>query len=122
MKVFVNKRINNTTRVVSLLGLELYKTEDTDDARTQYFLGNFIYTKKIKSKIKELKTYKIFNFPISTRIIEDDIFHSDDGDFDGKPYKSYILDPQKRGTIGFRSIEVICLKDILLNVLGAEIN
>ena len=56
------------------------------------------------------------------RIIEDDIFHSDDGDFDGKPYKSYILDPQKRGTIGFRSIEVICLKDILLNVLGAEIN
>ena len=73
MKVFVNKKINNTTRVVSLLGLELYKTEDTDDARTQYFLGNFIYTKKIKSKIKELKTYKIFNFPISTRIIEDDI-------------------------------------------------
>ncbi len=73
MKVFVNKKINNTTNVISLLGLELYKIEDTDNVRIQYFLGNFICIKKIKSKIKELKTYKIFNFPILIRIIVNNI-------------------------------------------------
>ena len=52
------------------------------------------------------------------QINENDIFHSDDKDYDGIPCKSYILTPLTRG---FTSMEVICLKDILLNVLGAEI-
>ncbi len=73
MKIFTNRKINNTTRIVSLLGIELYKTDDTEDARTQYFLGNFIYTKRIKSKIKDLKVYKIMGLPISKRTIENDI-------------------------------------------------
>ena len=73
MKIFTNRKINNTTRIVSLLGIELYKTDDTEDARTQYFLGNFIYTKRIKSKIKDLKVYKIMGLPISKRTIEKDI-------------------------------------------------
>lgn len=73
MKIFTNRKIDNTTRIVSLLGIELYKTDDTEDARTQYFLGNFIYTKRIKSKIKDLKVYKIMGLPISKRTIEKDI-------------------------------------------------
>lgn len=54
------------------------------------------------------------------QIIED-IFHSDDKNYDGKKYKSYILVPYKKATNGFRSMEVICLKDILLNILCATI-
>lgn len=72
-KLFENKKINSTTRVVSILGIQIYKTEDNERERIQHILGNFIYTKKIKSKIKELKIFKILGFPISKRIIEDDI-------------------------------------------------
>lgn len=73
MKLFTNKKINNTTRVVSFLGIELYRAEDNENERTQSFLGNIIFTKRIKSNIKELKTYKIFGIPISKKIIENDI-------------------------------------------------
>lgn len=52
------------------------------------------------------------------QINENDVFHSDDTKFDGKPCKSYILNPLSRG---FRSMEIVCLKDILLNVMGAKI-
>ncbi len=63
MKIFINKKTNNTTMVVSLLGIELYKIEDTEDTRTQHFLGHFIYT----------KVYKLFGFHILERRIENDI-------------------------------------------------
>lgn len=71
LKIFTNKKINNTTRIVSLLGIELYKKEDTEEARTQHFLGNFIYTKRINGK--DLKVYKIMGLPIFLRTIEKDI-------------------------------------------------
>lgn len=73
MKIFINKKTNNTTRVVSLLGIELYKIEDTEDTRTQHFLGHFIYTKRIKSGIIDIKVYKLFGFHILERRIENDI-------------------------------------------------
>ena len=73
MKFFTYKKFNNTTRIVSLFGIELYKTEESENARIQKFLGNFIYTQKIKSNIKERKLYKIFGISISKRIIENDI-------------------------------------------------
>ena len=73
MKIFINKKTNNTTRVVSLLGIELYKIEDTEDTRTQHFLGHFIYTKRIKSGIIDIKIYKLFGFHILERRIENDI-------------------------------------------------
>lgn len=73
MKIFINKKTNNTTGVVSLLGIELYKIEDTEDTRTQHFLGHFIYTKRIKSGIIDIKVYKLFGFHILERRIENDI-------------------------------------------------
>jgi hypothetical protein len=73
LKIFINKKTNNTTRVVSLLGIELYKIEDTEDTRTQHFLGHFIYTKRIKSGIIDIKVYKLFGFHILERRIENDI-------------------------------------------------
>lgn len=73
MKIFINKKTNNTTMVVSLLGIELYKIEDTEDTRTQHFLGHFIYTKRIKSEIIDIKVYKLFGFHILERRIENDI-------------------------------------------------
>ena len=49
------------------------KRANDDTTRLQYDKQKFEALVDHISKIKELKTYKIFNFPISTRIIEDDI-------------------------------------------------
>ena len=73
-KLFENKKINDTTRVVSFLGVQIYKTEDNKNERIQHFLGNLIYTKRIKSKIKELKIFKILGFPVSIKMVKDDIY------------------------------------------------
>lgn len=73
VKLFENKKINDTTRIVSILGIQIYKTKYSEKGRIKHILGNFIYTKKIKSKIKELKIFKLFGVTIFKRIIEDDI-------------------------------------------------
>lgn len=75
IKLFENKKTNNTTRIISILGIPVYKAEDNEDVRVQHILFNFIYTKKLKSNIKELKTFKIFGVPIFKRITKDDIYN-----------------------------------------------
>ena len=72
-KLFENTKINSSTRVISILGVQIYKDVDNEDERIQNILGNFIYTKKIKSDVKESKIFKILGFSIFERTIENDI-------------------------------------------------
>jgi len=71
MKIFENKKINNI-RTISILGFPIYMNEDTIKYQNQSILSGLIFTQKLKSKIKERKIFKIFNIPVSKRVIEND--------------------------------------------------
>ncbi|MCI1274098.1 MAG: hypothetical protein LKG27_06680 [Clostridiaceae bacterium] len=73
MNIFKNKKVGNI-RTVSFLGIQLYKTEDSINQRVQHILGNLIYTKRLRTGIKEKKIFKILNFPISKRVLENDTY------------------------------------------------
>lgn len=67
------ENVHNITNVVSLFGIELYKTEESEDVKTQRFLGNFISTKRLKSNIEDLKAYKVLGIPVAKRSVKNDI-------------------------------------------------
>ncbi len=73
MKIFENKKAGIKRRV-SLLGIELYTAEDNDEYREQHFLGGLFSAKRLKSLIKERKTYRIFNIPVIERTLENDVY------------------------------------------------
>ncbi len=71
-RLFKNTKTSDTTRIVTILGIPVYKSEDNEQMKIQNILGNFICTEKLKSKIKEIKIFKIFGIPIVKRLVEND--------------------------------------------------
>lgn len=58
---------------IKLFGLKIFEEFSNKQFRIQKFFGNLIYTKKLRSTVREIKVFKIFNFSVSERIITDDI-------------------------------------------------
>lgn len=71
-KVFSNIKDNNS-RCIKVLGLKIFEEFSNDSFRIQKFVGNLVYTKRLRSPVRERKVFKFLNIPISERIIENDV-------------------------------------------------
>lgn len=71
-KVFSNIK-NENSRCVKVLGFKVFEELFNGSFRIQKFVEGLIYTKRIRTKVKERKVFKVFNLPISERITENDI-------------------------------------------------
>lgn len=71
-KVFSNLKTERG-RCIKLCGFKIFEEFSNKNMRVQKFGGNLITTKRLGTPIKERKVFKILNFPISERIISDDI-------------------------------------------------
>lgn len=58
-------------------------------------------------------------FKTTLKVIRNNVFESNDDRFDKKEYTGYVLEPE--GTTIIQSMEVICLKSFLVEVLDAKI-
>jgi len=70
-KIFSNIKTKQG-RCIKLFGCKIYEEFTNEIFRVQKFCGNLVYTKKLRSPVKERKVFKILNMPISERIIADD--------------------------------------------------
>lgn len=71
-KIFSNIKTEKE-RCIKICGFKIYEEISNEIFRIQKFCGNLLCTKKLYSTVKERKVLKILNFPVSERIIENDV-------------------------------------------------
>ena len=70
-KIFSNRQTKQG-HCIKLFGCKVYEEISNEIFRVQKFCGNLVYTKKLRSTLKEKKVFKILNIPISERITAND--------------------------------------------------
>lgn len=74
LKIFNGQKLGDK-RTINLFGFPLYMYENTSNSYVKEFLGGFISINRNKSKIKDLKTFRVFNKTVYVRMIEDDFIN-----------------------------------------------